>query len=709
MAATTLGNFAANGTIGTAVATVDTKTTFNINQTTANITLTLPDPTDTSPGRIVYVNNVGTVWFIMISERLEAWQSRQAIWNGTAWRWIGDQRWGDSITVVKNANQSVTNSNIPINDNELFFNVGANETWVIEFGISYTSPTAADMRFQVDWPAGATCTFSILDSDEWLGWQDNTPCNTNMATITNNATDESARIFGVMKTAGTAGTVQLQWAQNVANATTSTVFDGSYVNAYRLRGADYAEVYYSLDKTIEEWDIVSLAGNGVSQVIKSTNPYDTQTIGIISTKPWLVIGEADGSWKPVIVGLAGRVPVKVTTQNGDIKAGDSITTSDIPWVGMKATEPGRVIGKALTGYSGDGQGTVVVFIGNTYFDGIDDLEYADSQVLTGGTINPVALDRFSFMVKKSLGKIGSGNLNFQNTWSGNQDLIEVFSGIESTLESQKIQIWNIENHLLLLSWSIESLRQGQGNIEWKDQMTTITNITNNYILSNTGSEWERVTSIDEKNSLELITDVLEYITNLIVEWVQVIKEIVAMRIVALEGQFDQIFAKFARIDVIENTEITTKKLCINGTNSTSCISEKELRKLLEKESTPAPSQSIPEEPTPSPIPENSKPIEEATPNLGTPQDAWEDAPDQIIPENETETLPLSTSWEIWSNDSTPLPTTQTPPVALENATSSQETEPSQESLTVEHPLIQQETEIVVPESTDIESPSIEAL
>lgn len=82
---------------------------------------------------------------------------------------------------------------------------------------------------------------------------------------------------------------------------------------------------------------------------------------------------------------------------------------------MKATEPGRVIGKALTGYSGDGQGTVVVFIGNTYFDGIDDLEYADSQVLTGGTINPVALDRFSFMVKKSLGKIGSGNLNFQNT------------------------------------------------------------------------------------------------------------------------------------------------------------------------------------------------------------------------------------------------------------------------------------------------------
>lgn len=80
------------------------------------------------------------------------------------------------------------------------------------------------------------------------------------------------------------------------------------------------------------------------------------------------MGEADGSGKPVIVGLAGRVPVKVTTKNGEIKPGDYITTSHIPGVGMKAVEAGRVIGKALTGLSGEEQGTVIVFIQNTYFD-----------------------------------------------------------------------------------------------------------------------------------------------------------------------------------------------------------------------------------------------------------------------------------------------------------------------------------------------------
>lgn len=44
--------------------------------------------------------------------------------------------------------------------------------------------------------------------------------------------------------------------------------------AYRVRGADYAEVYYSSDSSIQEGDIVSLAGDGVSQVKKSSRAYD---------------------------------------------------------------------------------------------------------------------------------------------------------------------------------------------------------------------------------------------------------------------------------------------------------------------------------------------------------------------------------------------------------------------------------------------------
>lgn len=56
-----VANLAAGGAIGTAAATVDIKTAFNINQTTANQTLTLPVPTNTTPGRIIYINSIGTV------------------------------------------------------------------------------------------------------------------------------------------------------------------------------------------------------------------------------------------------------------------------------------------------------------------------------------------------------------------------------------------------------------------------------------------------------------------------------------------------------------------------------------------------------------------------------------------------------------------------------------------------------------------------
>lgn len=78
----------------------------------------------------------------------------------------------------------------------------------------------------------------------------------------------------------------------------------SNISFTKLSGADYAEIYYAEDGSIKEGDIVSLTGNGVSQVGKSTTAYDTRALGIISTKPGMVLGEPDGSGKPVIVGLA---------------------------------------------------------------------------------------------------------------------------------------------------------------------------------------------------------------------------------------------------------------------------------------------------------------------------------------------------------------------------------------------------------------------
>jgi plastocyanin len=78
-------NKATGGVIGTAAATVDIATTFNINQTTASQTLTLPSPTNTTAGRVAFVNNIGTVSFSMHGVTIAAGTYATFMWNGSVW------------------------------------------------------------------------------------------------------------------------------------------------------------------------------------------------------------------------------------------------------------------------------------------------------------------------------------------------------------------------------------------------------------------------------------------------------------------------------------------------------------------------------------------------------------------------------------------------------------------------------------------------
>lgn len=118
---------------------------------------------------------------------------------------------------------------------------------------------------------------------------------------------------------------------------------------------------------------------------------------------------------------------------------------------MRATEPGRVIGKALTGLSGTDKGTIVVFIQNTYFDGVDEVEYADSQSLTGLAINPGALDRFSFMVKKSLAKIDP---NYVSSGSALDTLGASLSSFTTNLTEIAFQVQILSGALATMSESL---------------------------------------------------------------------------------------------------------------------------------------------------------------------------------------------------------------------------------------------------------------
>jgi hypothetical protein len=62
--------------------------------------------------------------------------------------------------------------------------------------------------------------------------------------------------------------------------------------------------------------------------------------------------------------LAGRVPVKVSLENGPISIGDFLAPSSTPGVAMRMSEPGVGVGIALDHFDGKKakQGTVLCFV-----------------------------------------------------------------------------------------------------------------------------------------------------------------------------------------------------------------------------------------------------------------------------------------------------------------------------------------------------------
>jgi hypothetical protein len=87
---TKLHNDVPGGVIGTAANTVDSFTVIAIPQITAGQTISLPNPSNTTPGRIISVINTGNTWFNINGLKLAPGYSQSVIWNGTAWVLNGD-------------------------------------------------------------------------------------------------------------------------------------------------------------------------------------------------------------------------------------------------------------------------------------------------------------------------------------------------------------------------------------------------------------------------------------------------------------------------------------------------------------------------------------------------------------------------------------------------------------------------------------------
>ncbi len=126
-----------------------------------------------------------------------------------------------------------------------------------------------------------------------------------------------------------------------------------------IRPPDLAEIFKTTHPVLPG-DVLVIDPDNAHLLSKSNNPYASNAIGVVSSAPAMVftgnglITTPETSTQPTThpaVALTGRIPVKVSMENGPIEPGDLLTTSSQPGIAMKATDIQRsehaVIGKAL--------------------------------------------------------------------------------------------------------------------------------------------------------------------------------------------------------------------------------------------------------------------------------------------------------------------------------------------------------------------------
>jgi hypothetical protein len=137
------------------------------------------------------------------------------------------------VTVRKTTNETVNNSTTLQNDDELFIAVEASVTYDFEAEIIYNSGATPDLKFGWTFPSGLTMFYAVYAAGggTFLGYNE---IETSVPAVDGAGAAVGVLLKGTVIVSSTAGTLQLQWAQNALNASNTIVQAGSYIRLRRI-------------------------------------------------------------------------------------------------------------------------------------------------------------------------------------------------------------------------------------------------------------------------------------------------------------------------------------------------------------------------------------------------------------------------------------------------------------------------------------------
>lgn len=142
-----------------------------------------------------------------------------------------------AATVVRKASdETVNNSSTLQDDDDLLITMGANEVWYFEAMLIFTSNGTADFKMAFTVPSGAT--LEAVGVGKEPGGADarvrRLIGSASSESYDGSATTEDSVIVkGTVRVGGTAGNLQLQWAQNTADASDTKLLTDSWLMGAR--------------------------------------------------------------------------------------------------------------------------------------------------------------------------------------------------------------------------------------------------------------------------------------------------------------------------------------------------------------------------------------------------------------------------------------------------------------------------------------------
>ncbi len=147
----------------------------------------------------------------------------------------GSLYWGTGGVVLtqKAADESQTNTTSLQDDDDFTFSVSANKTYEVYGVVRISTPAGAGLKVQLVAPSGTTefvNTFANRSAADDVNYildplSSYNICGTSAMT----PSGDVLLITGLITTSSTSGTLKLQWTQNVANATSTILYAGSYI------------------------------------------------------------------------------------------------------------------------------------------------------------------------------------------------------------------------------------------------------------------------------------------------------------------------------------------------------------------------------------------------------------------------------------------------------------------------------------------------